>query len=119
MTQKTVGMSTIPAWKGIGTEPRMHHRDRTFNIGIHKFRIKKRYLLRQQHAFIHNSTMGKAADIEIVTSEEPCSIFNSLCNPTTDDIELSAEFLIRDGVFAFFDKKHLHHRLLRFCGVTK
>jgi hypothetical protein len=55
----------IPGRKGIGGEPRMHHRDRRHHVGRLQVEKELRQLPRQQQALVNDGLVGQAGDVEI------------------------------------------------------
>ena len=111
-------MCSIPAREGIGTEARVHKRERrlhTWILQVEKILIE---LHRQQHAFVDQRLMRQTCDIKRFGTTQGRHA-NLAVGALTNHVQLALKILSRERLFTPLDEELTHEGLTLARGIAE
>ncbi len=85
MGDVAVGMRAGPVGERVGAEPGMDQGQGAGHGRVEQFRVKGRYLFRQEHTLVHDGPMRQAGDVEIIVAGH-LGVTDLVHRPFPDDV---------------------------------
>ena len=117
MGDVTEGMGQRPAWKRVGAETLVHHREGGFYLRIHQVRKICVDLIRRQHALVNKGVARHARQVEIVAVGDARG-GDRILRAAADQVEPALEIFTVCKRRPHADQDLAEHGLDGLCGIA-